>query len=84
MSHIWFETPAPSSSAGAIENDFFAFDEEDTASFNSDTEVIEYLKSGSEMEILDRFPTIKTIVCTRGEALQPGQSGANSEEEQVV
>lgn len=51
------QTPASSSS----ENDFFAFDEEDTASFNPDTEVINYLKSGSEMEILNRFPTIKTI-----------------------
>ena len=51
------QTPTSSSS----ENYFFAFDEDDTASFNSDTEVIEYLKAGSEMDFPNHFPTIKTI-----------------------
>lgn len=32
------------SASSSSENDFFAFNEEDTASFNFDTEVIEYLK----------------------------------------
>lgn len=44
------------------EEDFFAFDEEENAaSFNSDTEVIEYLKSGSEMEVLNYFLRIKSM-----------------------
>lgn len=43
------------------DNDFFAFNKEDAASFDSDTEVIEYLNLGSEMEILNRFPTTKTM-----------------------
>ncbi|KAL2101773.1 hypothetical protein ACEWY4_003534 [Coilia grayii] len=46
-----------------VEKEFFYFDEEqeDTTSFNCDTEVIEYFKSGSEMEVLNRFPQVKSI-----------------------
>ena len=45
----------------SAEKDFFAFDEMegDTASLNSETEVIDYFKSGSELAVLSRFPNIK-------------------------
>ena len=45
------------------EKEMFAFDENegDTASFNVDTKATEYLKSESDMEVLNRFPPIKSI-----------------------
>lgn len=54
-----FHTPHTQASS-RNENDFFD-DEEDLAPYNSDTEVIEYLKSESQMAILNRFPTIKIV-----------------------
>uniref|UniRef100_A0A672FIA0 HAT C-terminal dimerisation domain-containing protein n=1 Tax=Salarias fasciatus TaxID=181472 RepID=A0A672FIA0_SALFA len=43
-------------------SDFFDFGEEDDVTpYDSETEVIDFLKSGSEMEVLNRFPTIKTL-----------------------
>ena len=47
----------------SAEKDFFAFDEMegDTAALNSETEVIDYFKSGSELAVLSRFPNIKRI-----------------------
>ncbi|KAI4824667.1 hypothetical protein KUCAC02_013165 [Chaenocephalus aceratus] len=47
----------------SAEKDFFAFDEMegDTASLNSETEVIDYFKSGSELAVLSRFPNTKRI-----------------------
>ncbi|XP_060781928.1 uncharacterized protein LOC132889445 [Neoarius graeffei] len=55
------KTPAASYSTVA-EKEFFDFDEEEnTSSFSCDTEVIEYLQSGSEMEVLNRFPHLKKI-----------------------
>uniref|UniRef100_A0A8C2E8A6 BED-type domain-containing protein n=1 Tax=Cyprinus carpio TaxID=7962 RepID=A0A8C2E8A6_CYPCA len=51
-------SPASSSS----EDDFFVFEEEqDSGSFGPDREVMEYLKSGSEMGVLDNFPRIKNL-----------------------
>ncbi|CAM4537339.1 unnamed protein product [Leuciscus chuanchicus] len=51
-------SPASSSS----EDDFFVFEEEqDSGSFGPDREVLEYLKSGSEMGVLDNFPRIKNL-----------------------
>lgn len=55
-----FHTPHTQASI-RNENDFFDFEEDDLAPYNSDTEVIEYLKTGSQMEILNRFPTIKIV-----------------------
>lgn len=41
---------------------FFVFEEEqDSGSFGPDREVMEYLKSGSEMGVLDNFPRIKNL-----------------------
>lgn len=40
---------------------FFDLEEEDLAPYNSSAEVVEYLKSGSQMEILNHFPTMTTI-----------------------
>lgn len=51
-------SPASSSS----KDDFFVFEEEqDSGSFGPDREVMEYLKSGSEMGVLDNFPRIKNL-----------------------
>lgn len=54
------QTPTSSSSEDS-EEEFFEFEKENTASFNPEQEVTDYLKSGSEMGILNRFPTIKKI-----------------------
>lgn len=37
------------------------FEDEDIASFDPDQEVMDYLKGGSKLTILDSFPTIKKI-----------------------
>ncbi|XP_073694418.1 uncharacterized protein [Garra rufa] len=51
-------SPASSSS----EDDFFVFEEEqDSGFFGPDKEVMEYLKSGSEMGVLENFPRIKNL-----------------------
>lgn len=48
------------------------------------TEFIEYLKSGSEIENLNSYPTISlklnTAMLSTGETLQPGKSCADSRE----
>lgn len=53
----------PTNASSSEEDEFFEFVEEDTASFNPDKEVIDYLKSGigKEMGVLNSFPTIKKI-----------------------
>ena len=45
--------------SNSSDDDFFELEEDDTASFDPDKEVIDYLKSGTEMKGLDKFPTIK-------------------------
>lgn len=43
-------------------SDFFDFGEEDDVTpYDSETEVIDYSKSGSDMEVLNRFSTIKRL-----------------------
>ncbi len=74
--------------SSASEKDFFSFDdeEEDAMSISADSEVLEYMRSGSELEVLNSFPRVKavfmkyntaitsTIQCTCGKAVQPGGS----------
>uniref|UniRef100_A0A8C6U382 HAT C-terminal dimerisation domain-containing protein n=1 Tax=Neogobius melanostomus TaxID=47308 RepID=A0A8C6U382_9GOBI len=36
-------------------------EDDDVTPYDSETEVIDYLKSGSDMEVLNRFPTIKRL-----------------------
>ncbi|XP_049895642.1 uncharacterized protein LOC126387133 [Epinephelus moara] len=45
------------------EKDFFSFDEEqeDAMSFSADSEVLEYMRSGSELEVLNSFPRVKAV-----------------------
>ncbi|KAG1928895.1 putative nuclease HARBI1 [Pimephales promelas] len=48
--------------SSANEKDFFAFDEEEDAmAFSADSEVLEYMRSGSEIETLNRFPRVKAV-----------------------
>ncbi|XP_034080809.1 uncharacterized protein LOC117551854 [Gymnodraco acuticeps] len=49
--------------SSANENDFFSFDEEeeDAMSISADSEVFEYMRSGSELEVLNRFPRVKAV-----------------------
>ncbi|KAI4805934.1 hypothetical protein KUCAC02_010527, partial [Chaenocephalus aceratus] len=51
--------------SSANENDFFSFDEEeeDAMSISADSEVglLEYMRSGSELEVLNRFPRVKAV-----------------------
>lgn len=51
----------PTNASSSSEDEFYEFEEEDSASFNPDKEVIDYLKSGKEMGVLNSFPTIKRI-----------------------
>ncbi|CAM4605850.1 unnamed protein product [Leuciscus chuanchicus] len=47
--------------SSANEKDFFSFDEEeeDAMAFSADSEVLEYMRSGSE--VLNRFPRVKAV-----------------------
>ncbi|KAK0144052.1 putative AC9 transposase [Merluccius polli] len=48
--------------SSASEADFFSFDEEeDATSFSADAEVLEYLRSGSELDVLNRFPRVRAV-----------------------
>uniref|UniRef100_A0A672F911 BED-type domain-containing protein n=1 Tax=Salarias fasciatus TaxID=181472 RepID=A0A672F911_SALFA len=51
----------PTNASSSEEDEFFEFVEEDPPSFNLDKQVIDYLKSGKEMGVLNSFPTIKKI-----------------------
>lgn len=52
-------SPASSSSS---EDDFFVFEgEQESGDIEPYMEVMDYLKSGSEMGVLDKFPTIKKL-----------------------
>lgn len=44
------------------EKDFFSFaEEEDEMSCTADSEVLDYMRSGSELEVLNRFPRVKAV-----------------------
>ncbi len=49
--------------SSASEKDFFSFDdeEEDTMSISADSEVLEYMRSGSELEVLNSFLRVKAV-----------------------
>lgn len=49
--------------SSANEKDFFSFgeEEEDEMAFSADSEVLEYMRSGSELEVLNRFPRVKAV-----------------------
>lgn len=53
--------PQTSTSLNKSELDFFIFEEEDAAPPDCESEVFDYLKSGSEIEILNNFPNIKSL-----------------------
>lgn len=59
--HCWLHvTLSPTTKSS--ENYFFALDEEDTASSKSNTDVLQYFKSGTEMEILNYFSYSKNYI----------------------
>ncbi|XP_060770321.1 uncharacterized protein LOC132881637 [Neoarius graeffei] len=49
--------------SSANEKDFFSFDDEEDEimSFSTDAEVLEYMRSGSELGVLNRFPRVKAV-----------------------
>lgn len=53
--------PAPVSGGDAVETDFFSFTEDRQVSETLDTEIAEYFKSGVEIDMLNKFPRIKTV-----------------------
>lgn len=53
--------PPPTNASSSSEDEFYELEEEHTASFNPDKEVTDYLKSGTEMGVLNSFPTRKKI-----------------------
>lgn len=49
--------------AAPMRRTFFSFgeEEEDAMAFSADSEVLEYMRSGSELEVLNRFPRVKAV-----------------------
>lgn len=58
--------PQTSASSNKSELDFFTFDE-DPAPPNCEREEFDYLRSGSEVEVLNNFPNIKTLLIKQTE-----------------
>lgn len=55
------ELPPAPVSGGEDESDFFSFIEDKENSNPMETEIADYLKSGVEIETLNKFPTIKAL-----------------------
>lgn len=55
------ELPPAPVSGGDAESDCFSFTEDRQVSESVDTEIAEYLKSGVEIDMLNKFPRIKTV-----------------------
>lgn len=59
--------------------------------FSADSEVLEYMRSGSELEVLNRFPRVKAVFMkyntatpsNAGKAVQPGRSCAYPQKKQT-
>jgi len=55
------EASVPTTSKSVVETDFFAFEPEQENSYSAEQEVVDYLRSGYEVETLKKFSNIKTI-----------------------
>lgn len=57
------QSPAsvPSTSASQGEMDFFAFEAETEETYSAEKEVMDYLRSGYDLQILHQFPNVKNI-----------------------
>ena len=55
------ELPPAPFSGGEDESDFFSFTDDKEDSNSVETEIADYLKSGVEIDTLNKFPTIKAL-----------------------